>query len=437
MATIIGKKMVVKIEGVKEAPSVAPDPEGLPGNYYKFQKNDKIINHITSHPFYKFSILDASVYLNNQAAYAGSFTGEIKGVAPGFISLYEINVDRNFSGHAYDSTTDSGLKTKIFPFIIKDSNLDSFGAINNIDYNQLQYGSILTSSYPLSASIIREEFAANHGINSTTGSHMLALENTLNHYKPLSPHYAYSSSLGDKSLQRCNLISIPSIFFGKNIQKGSVKLEYYISGSSIATLEDVYKNGTLIQTSGTAYAQTQGSASVAGVILYNEGFMVLTGAWNLAPNTFDLGDGSAETPKWVNFAVGCNDGFSAGDITTSASFDVMFRGTTVSPTLTLFAHANKNDLNYSNNPTFVDKSTKPDIPFTFTSSSFVEPDNIKFKNTISSSFSTYSGSFKKQTFISKMGIYDSNKNLIAIVNMARPVRKKESDEYTFKINLDI
>ena len=44
---------------------------------------------------------------------------------------------------------------------------------------------------------------------------------------------------------------------------------------------------------------------------------------------------------------------------------------------------------------------------------------------------------KKQTFISKMGIYDSNKNLIAIVNMARPIRKKESDEYTFKINLDI
>ena len=36
-----------------------------------------------------------------------------------------------------------------------------------------------------------------------------------------------------------------------------------------------------------------------------------------------------------------------------------------------------------------------------------------------------------------MGIYDSNKNLIAIVNLARPVRKKESDEYTFKINLDI
>ena len=99
--------------------------------------------------------------------------------------------------------------------------------------------------------------------------------------------------------------------------------------------------------------------------------------------------------------------------------------------------SNKNDLNYSSNPTFIDKTTKSDPPFNFTSSSFSEQINLKFKNTISSSFSTYSGSFKKQTFISKMGIYDSNKNLIAIVNLARPVRKKESDEYTFKINLDI
>ena len=437
MATLIGKEITVQIQGVKEASSTAPDPEGLPGNYYKFQRNDKIINYVTSNPLYNFSVYDAKVYLNNQADYSGSFTGETKGVESGFISLYEINVDRDFDAHVYDSATDSGLKTKIFPFIIKDSNLDSFGGVNTIDYNQFSYGDILTSSYPLSASISRETFEVNHGINNPVGSRMLALKNTLDHYAHISPYYAFSSSLlGDKSLQECNLISIPSIFFGKKIQKGSVKLEYYISGSSIATLEDVYKNGTLIQTSGTAYAQASRSESVAGVVLYNEGFIVLTGSWNLAPDNYDMG-GTSEPPRWINFAYGCNDNFVHGDISPSASYDIMFRGTTVTPNLTLFAHANKNDLNYSSNPTFVDKSTKPVAPFVFTSSSFTEPDNIKFKNTVSSSFSTYSGSFKKQTFISKMGIYDSNKNLIAIVNLARPVRKKESDEYTFKINLDI
>lgn len=401
-------------------------------SYYKFKKNDKIINYVTSYPYYKFSVYDASVYLNDQASYSGSFTDQVGEVPSGFISLYEMNVDRDFSAHTYDPDTDTGIKSKIFPFITKDSSLNAFGTITSTDFNQFGYGTMLTGTYPLSASITREGFAA----GETTRAHITALKNTLNYYTPQSAHYQFSSSLGDKASQRCNLVSVPSIFFGKQIQKGSVKLDFYLSGTSIATLEDVYKNGTLIQTSGNAYAQSQGSGSVAGVVLYNEGFVLLTGSWDLAPDNYDMGD-TTETPKWVNFAVGCNDGFSTADITPSASFDFTFRGTTVTPNLTLFAHADKNDLNYSNNPTFIDKTTKSDVPFTFSSSSFVEQSNIKFKNTVSSSFSTYSGSFKKQTFISKMGIYDSNKNLIAIVNLARPVRKKESDEYTFKINLDI
>lgn len=408
-------------------------------NYFKFKQNDKIVNHVTSYPYYNFSVYGAKVYLNDQASYSGSFTDEIGEVPSGHISLYEMNVDRDFSAHTYDPVTNpEGIKSKIFPFITKDSALGSFGTVSTSDWNQFSYGDILTGSYPLSSSIVREFFNSNHGTLNTSGSHMLALENTLNYYTPLSKHYSFSSSLGDKSVQEVNLISVPSIFFGKQIKKGSVKLNYYLSGAVVATLEDIYKNGTLVQTSGTDYAQAQGSGSVAGVVLYNEGFMVLTGAWDLSPTTYAFGDlGTPETPTWLNFAIGCNDGVADADITPSASYDVQFRGTTVTPNLTLFAHANKTDLNYSNNPTFIDKSTKSGAPFSFNSSSFTEQNNLEFKNTISSSFSTYSGSFKKQTFISKMGIYDSNKNLIAIVNLARPVRKKESDEYTFKINLDI
>ena len=407
-------------------------------NYFKFKKNDKIVNYITSHPYYGFSIYGAEVYLNNQSSYNGAFTDNIGEVPSGHISLYEMNVDRDFSAHTYDPSTDTGIKSKIFPFITKDSALSSFGTISTTSWNQFSYGDILTGSYPLKASIVREFFNSNHGTLNSTKSHMLALENTLNYYKPVSSHYAFSSSLGDKAVQKINLISVPSIFFGKKIKKGSVKLNYYLSGTIVATLEDIYKNGTLVQTAGSKYAQDQGEGSVAGVVLYNEGFMVITGAWDLSTTTYAFGDpGSPETPKWINFAIGCNDGVTENNITPSASFEVQFRGTSVTPNLTLFAHAKKNELNYSTNPTFVDKSTKPSTPFSYDSHSFTEQSNINYKNTISSSFSTYSGSFKKQTFISKMGIYDSNKNLIAIVNLARPVRKKESDEYTFKINLDI
>ena len=65
-------------------------------------------------------------------------------------------------------------------------------------------------------------------------------------------------------------------------------------------------------------------------------------------------------------------------------------------------------------------------------------DSTTVKNTISSSFACdYTASFKKQTFINKIGIYDKNKNLIAIAKVANPVRKLETDEYTFKLKLDI
>jgi len=405
-------------------------------SYYKFGKNDKIINYAKSYPSFKFSVKGARVYLNLENAYSGAFTDQVKEIDSGFISLYEMNIDRDFDAHTYDPDTGTGIKSKIYPFITKDSNLDSFSTVSTTSYNQFQYGDTLTGSYPLSSSIVREPFAANHGTTSSTGSHIIALKNTLNFYTSMNSHYSFSSSLGDKALQRCNLISIPSIFFGRQIKKGSVKLNYFISGSKIGTLEDVYQDGTLVQTSGSTYAQSQGSASIGGVVLYNEGFLLLTGSWNLSPATYDMGT-ATERPMWVNFAVGCNDGLADDDLTPSASFEVEFKGTTITPTLTMFAHAKKGELNHSNNPTFIDKTTRDGKSFSFSSSSFTQPNYHLIKNVVSSSFSNYSASFEKQTFISKVGIYDSNKNLIAIAHMARPVRKKENDDYTFKLKLDI
>ena len=256
MVSPISKETKQKAAAMHEAPPAH-------NCYYRFKKNDKIINYAKSHPYYKFSIYGATVYLNDQNTYPGAFTDQVTEVPPGHISLYELNIDRDFSAHTYDPDSDTGIKTKIYPFITKDSSLNSFGSVTTTDWNQFAYGTTLTGSYPLSASITRERFLAGHGSSNSTGSHVLALKNTFNYYKPVSSHYAFSSSLGDKAVQRCNLISVPSIFFGKQIKKGSVKLNFYLSGAIIGVLEDLYKNGTLIQTSGSDYAQTQGSASVA------------------------------------------------------------------------------------------------------------------------------------------------------------------------------
>jgi hypothetical protein len=364
-------------------------------------------------------------------------------VSVGSISLYELNVDRYDDGHTFNSDGEGGTKTKIFPFVTKDGNLTSIGTVTQNSFNSsFQYGDMITGSYPMSASIVREFFDTNHGTDSTTGSHIIALKNTLNYYTPLSNHYAFTSSAleaeWDKGVQEINLISIPSIFYRSSIKKGSVDLKFYISGTLAARAQDIYQNGNLIQTTGSAYAQDNGSGSVAGVVLYNEGFILLTGSWDITSQNYDFGPGGAKKGTWVDFSVGANDGNStaADALTTSASFHINFKGTNPIPTLTMLARAPKGQLNHSNNPTF--KTYASASNFAATSAfGYLEPTETQIKNTISSSFCDYSASFAKQTFISKIGIYDKNRNLIAVANLAKPVKKLEDRDYTFKLKLDI
>ena len=49
----------------------------------------------------------------------------------------------------------------------------------------------------------------------------------------------------------------------------------------------------------------------------------------------------------------------------------------------------------------------------------------------------FSSSFKKQTFISTIGIFDDQRKLIGTVKLATPVKKLETLAYTFKVKLDI
>ena len=54
-----------------------------------------------------------------------------------------------------------------------------------------------------------------------------------------------------------------------------------------------------------------------------------------------------------------------------------------------------------------------------------------------SQFSGSEANFEKITYISKIGIYDKDRNLIGIAKLATPVKKTENREFTFKLKLDI
>ena len=399
---------------------------------YKFGPRDILRNRIKAYPNNRFVVNSASIYYNNRNNISGAHVENVTHVPSGHVSLYEMNIDRDFSAHTYDPDTNTGVKAKIFPFITKDSSLNSFATVSTNNFNQFQYGDIITGSYPFSASIMRETFDAG---TDPEGSHLLALKNTLNYYQTTSTHYAFSSPGNwDKSEQEVTLISIPSIFYGSSIKQNSIKLDFFISGTLVASCEDLYRNGELIQTSGTDYAQGNGSGSVAGVALYNEGFVLLTGSWDLTEQSFDFGVGT-HVGTWKDFAAGANDGLSPTDLTPSASFALNFKGTNFINTVTMMCDAPKGELFFSPNPTFT--TSQVGLNVTSSEEGYFQNSTTPIKNTVSSSFHNYEEDYKPQTFISKIGIYDERRNLIAIANLAKPVKKMEDRDFTFKLKLDI
>ncbi len=393
--------------------------------YYTFKQNDTFYNRIETHPYVQFYINDSKVYYNNKQERAGAFATNEKMIPVGSISLYEINVDRPNT-------------SVIYPFITKDGSRAAFRTISADSFNQFQYGDTITGSYPLSASMSRDYLDG--GTADVVGTavnkpKLFALKNTLNYYKYLSRHYEYNSLFynWDKGQQNMSLISIPSIFYGSSIAKGSISLKFYITGTLAAECKDIKRNGELVQ---TGPAGSVGSGSVAGVALYNEGFVLLTGSWDISSHQEDyVVGGSNTTAKWIYF--GTTGSYPSHNVP-SSSFGISFQGVNYVPVLTMLAHAPKGELNYSSNPTYIDSASAQQIfKPSYGKYKYKESEAIQIKNTVSSSYADPTGSFEKQTFISRIGIYDKDKNLIGVAKVANPVKKTEDREFTFKLKLDI
>ena len=116
-----------------------------------------------------------------------------------------------------------------------------------------------------------------------------------------------------------------------------------------------------------------------------------------------------------------------------------FKGTATTPVLTMFAYAPRSDLNHSNNLTVLEYPglISGSEGVKTGSNSYVEDPFLRYKNTVSSSYPKYEDPFKKQTYISSIGIYDKYRNLIAVAKLATPLRKREEDEFIFKLKLDM
>lgn len=387
-------------------------PSHIPkyGTIFEFGENDVFYNTIKAHPKVNYYIYNNKKYLNNHGKdNTNSQTPD------GHVNLYELNVNR-------DNVSGSGDSQTIFPFLTKNGSFSSFSTVSTSDFNlDFAFGDTLNGSYPLTSSIVIDRYDTT--LTSDKKKVLYALRSSLDFYTVLSPHYAYSSSFGDKEQQKLNIISVPSIFYGSSLKKGSVRLKYYVTGTLVAEASDNLRNGVLYQTSGS----TTGSS--VGLVLYNEGFIVLTASSGLSTHTEAYDTTSTQySASWHYF--GTTNAFSGA---LSSSFSLDFEGEQHVQTLTMFAHAKENQLNFSNNPTFLENNVNA-----YSSSQiYYEDAEMGIKNIVTSSFKNHSASFQPVTYISKVGIYDEDKNLIAVASLANPVRKLENRSYTFKLKLDI
>ena len=215
------------------------------------------------------------------------------------------------------------------------------------------------------------------------------------------------------------------MYYGSSIKKGSVELDYYITGSKIASCADINHNGTLVGTTGST------SGSVVGIVMYDEGIIMLTSSRELENNNIQY-NGSATTGSWLHYGTTLNDGISHLTLA-SASYDLNFKGTSYVNTMTMFAHARKGHLNHSNNPSYRDLNFARSYT-TGSGTTYLEGES-PIANVVSASY--LSASFEKTTYISKVHIYDEDGNLIAITSMAKPIKKTLEDEFTFKMKLDL
>ena len=331
----------------------------------------------------------------------------------------------------------------IYPFVSKDSSLDAFSTVTTDSYMGFAYGDTITGSYPMSATIDRRyypEYTGDLPILSTDVSyrpHIMALKNITNDYIRLSPHYEYeapaTSPLGgwNKGTQLMTMVSIPSIFYGSSIKKGSVDLKFYVTGTLAGQLVDYYQNGELIQYSGSIPTN---DGKVAGVVLYDQGIILLTGSWGFSPSSDKYRDtGTSYNPAWVYFGA---SGSASNNYLKNSSYTLDFKGTEKIPSITMFAHAPKNLLNNSLNPTFV-QSSSYSHGYSSSSIQYQENENVEVKNIVKSIYNNYTASFQRETYISQIGIYDAEKNLIAIAKLATPIKKTEEKDFTFKLKVDI
>jgi len=413
----------------------------------KFTSSDIFRNILLANPKYVIAMCSGSLRINDQISQNNENSSSLNGID--YVGTYEYPKYGYTGSYSYTSSISR-------EFIYSTSS--AWGPYyKTFNYYYTNYRSL--QKVAALKNILPEYISENECANLS----YYLLDNGIPYYEVSNEPFTTSpfTSPGYYILptQSLNLIDIPRDFYGNYIKPGSLQLDMYVSGVLTASASDSDKTGKIIQTFGN------GSGSVIGSVFYDHGLLLLTASHSLsseqAPYIQPLIKYTAsaspvnDSLKWIYFGAYSNTTGSGIE----TKYKLTFQGANSIPTLTVMCHAEKNELMWSNNRTFIEAGQGDDLFVGQTTSStnitgttyysssgsvLVPSDNtfrenpmVTIKNTISSSFANYSASYEPQVFISQVGIYDKEKNLIGIAKLANPVKKTKSLDYTFKIKLDL
>ena len=239
----------------------------------------------------------------------------------------------------------------------------------------------------------------------------------------------YDGTGGNKIENGAIFLNFSRLLVKDEIKKGSFSLNLLTGGVPTAVQPNANLNQLALADYGgdTSYfvnspageyallmsSSTSDPAHAFGLIYYQAGVVVLTGsvfragfAENLTTGSM-LGDG-APSSSFENLATGSTISFMA-DCVRNRIQGISFNNTIELNSTIYFCRINHNEFNYSSNPTYLNNS------------------QIRVKNTTSDNPVSY---------ITTVGLYSSDNELLAVAKLSEPLKKDPNTELTLRVRLD-
>lgn len=296
------------------------------------------------------------------------------------------------------------------------------------------YHSLYTTNYTSASAIELLNIAYGQSISSSYYTHPSA-SNKIEKNKMYRLHA--KMLLGDEDERfsisgtfRDNLIflHIKRSQYKDEIKKGSISIDSVFSGGVSAGNNTVAFNSASLRDTG---AETQWQATdrgdvatlfsgtrAAGAVFYNAGIIALipevfSNTSSVSTNVGNFWSGTADYEQLV-----VSGGSGAGRSYESVLDGIRFRFKGMSiinqsnlQTTYYFCRAFNDEFNYSSNPTFLDASQRI-IP------------------------TSGSNNLQTRTYITKVGLYGENQELLAVASAGEPLKKSPDNEFIIKVRLD-